>query len=799
MNISYAWLQEYVSIPWPAVELADRLTMAGMEVEETTSANPGLDGIIVAQITEVTEHPDADELRVCKVNDGADILTVVAGAPNVRVGLKVPLAPVGTVLPGGLRIEQVELRGVASVGMMCSEKELGLSEDHSGIMELPVEAPVGERLVTVLQLDDTILDVSIYANRPDCMSMLGMAREVAALQGTTIEYPEIRVEESARAASDLLSVTVEDYDLCPRYMARVIETIAVGPSPLWIQARLRAAGMRPINNVVDITNFVMLETGQPLHAFDYHTLTDSAIVVRRAHKGETLVTLDGQERRLDEDMLMICDAAKPLCIGGVMGGANSEVTAATTALVLEAANFNAASLRKTSRRLGIASEAAARFEKGLSPHGTEMAMERATQLLQLYAQGEPAGGVLDACQRLPEIRTIHLRFTEIRRILGIDIPTAAVKQSLTALEFEILDESKESLTLSVPSFRTDIELECDIIEEVARHYGYDKIPCTLPASGAHPGGQTFEQKAVDQLRHQLAALGLQEAVNYTFIHSSSMQRLGYGSEQLQGIPLQNPISEEQAVMRPSLLPGLVDALARNFSRHQNDVGLFEMGSVYLTSERELTKAPREELRITFAMMGRTASAHWGVTSNTVDFYDMKGVIEAVLANFDLPALTWQRSNAPWVHPGRSAEVVWQGQQVVVLGQIHPTVAQTMRVPKDTVVAELDLQMILPQYGKTPQIRPLPRFPAVERDLALLVQEDAAVGELLASLVAAGGDCLVDAWIFDVYQGQQVAAGHKSVAFGFRFQADRNLTDEEVQLAMDAMLQRAQKDYNAQIR
>ncbi len=799
MNVSYNWLQEYVNIPWPAVELAERLTMAGMEVEETSAANPGLDGIVVGEIIAVNEHPNADGLSICLVSTGSETLTIVAGAPNVRVGLRVPVATIGTMLPNGLKIEGVELRGVQSSGMMCSEKELGLGDDHSGIMELPGDAPVGESFVAALQLDDTILDVSIYANRPDCMSMLGMGREVAALQGATITYPAISLQESAAKVKDLLTLRVEDHDLCPRYMARVIQDIKVGPSPLWIQAKLRAAGMRPINNVVDITNFVMLEMGQPLHAFDYDTLAGSAIVVRRPRAGETLVTLDEQERRLEEDMLLICDAEKPVCIGGVMGGGNSEVTETTTTLVLEAANFQAASIRRTSRRLGIASEAASRFEKGLSPHGTEMAMERAAQLLQLYAQGQPAQGVLDAHRGLPEPRTIQLRYAEIRRLLGIDIPASSVKACLQALEFAVVAETEQDLLLSVPPFRTDVELECDVIEEAIRHYGYDRIPRTLPTSGANPGGQTKQHEAVDRIRHQLAGFGLQEALNYTFIHRGSVQRMGYGRQEFPGIPLHNPISEDQAVMRPSLLPGLLDALARNFSRQQTAVSLFELGAVYLTEESQLTQHPREELRVALAMMGQAHDDHWSVQPRQVDFYDIKGVVERVLAGFDLPGLTWQRSQAAWVHPGRSAEVVWNQRPLVVLGQLHPAVAQNLRLPKETMAAEMDLQAMLERYGRVPQIQPLPRFPGVERDLALLVSDDTAVGQLLADLKQVGGETLVDAWVFDVYQGEQVPEGCKSAAFGFRFQAKRNLTDDEVQAAMDLILQYAQKHYDAQIR
>ncbi len=799
MNVSYNWLQQYVAIPWSVEELAERLTLAGMEVESVSSADPGVSSIIVGEIKEVQRHPDADGLTVSVVHTGGEDLTIVAGAPNVRQGIKVPVAPVGTALPNGQLIEAADLRGVQSFGMMCSEQELGLSDDHTGIMELPQQSKVGQSLSEVLGLDDWIMDIAIYANRPDCMSMLGMAREVAALTGSSITYPSIETVEDVHAVTEKLGLRVEDSDLCPRYMARVIEGIEVGPSPLWIESRLRAAGMRPINNVVDITNFVMLEMGQPLHAFDYDRLSGPEIVVRRARPGETLLTLDGQERNLDEEMLMICDAEKPVCIGGVMGGANSEVTANTTALVLESANFSAANIRKTARRLGIASEASSRFEKGLDPSGTELAMERAAELLRKYAGGRVAEGVLDDHAAASKAVDILVRPKEVERLLGIAVPTESVHSILSALEFQVEEQTNGDLQVTVAPFRTDIELECDVIEEIARHHGFHRIPQTLPASGAEPGGRTDRQQAVDALTGLLTGLGLQEAINYTFVHPQSMYRLGWDEREFGGLVLENPISEDQAVMRLSLVPGLLEALARNHSRQQSNASLFEIGSVYIPEDPGMERQPREDLRLAVAMMGQRNPRHWSHSNSELDFYDIKGIMESIVNQFELEELSWKRTQCPWLHPGRSVEIQLQGRWVALFGQIHPQTASVYRVPKTVLVGELNLAAIIDHFGRRLAVSALPRFPAVDRDLALLLDEKVPVGQVLAALQEAGGEILDDAWVFDVYHGEQVPDGCKSAAFSLRFQADRTLTDEEVQEAMDKILYAAKEQFNAEIR
>ncbi|HHT36936.1 MAG: phenylalanine--tRNA ligase subunit beta [Candidatus Wallacebacter cryptica] len=799
MKVSYRWLQEYTVVPWSPQELADRLTMAGIEVESIERLAPELPNVRVGLIEKVEPHPNAD-LKVCAINVGDQVLNIVCGAPNARVGIKVPVALEGAVLPNGMEIKVAELRGVMSYGMACSEKELGLGDDHSGLLELPEDVEVGLDLTEALGLDDQILDVSIYANRPDCMSMLGIAREVAALAGQELRYPEIKLNESDLRIEELTSVTVEDPEKCPRYTVRVIKNVTLKPSPLWMQQRLIAAGMRPINNVVDITNFVMLETGQPLHAFDYDRLSENRIVVRTPKCSETVfVTLDGVERELTDEMLMICDADSPVCVGGVMGGENSEVTEETKTILLESANFAAANIRRTSRSLAINSEAAARFEKGIDPTATIFALNRAAQLLAELAGGEVASGIIDVNNADTSNKVIELRPQQVNRLLGTEIDEQSMIDILTRLEFAV-DHETSPWKVTVPSFRRDLELECDLIEEIARFWGYENIPITLPKGMSDSGGESEELRVVDQLKTQLAGAGLNEIQTFSFVNAASLaqSQLDQVPELARLIELANPLTEEHAVMRTSLMPSLLECAAYNISRQQQDLSMFEISAVYLADELPLTKLPSEERRLGLLLYGKRDAEHWQLKPDYYDFYDLKGLVELILDNFAAD-FDWERSALPIFHPGRQCQITVDGELIAYFGEVHPEVQKNYRIPDRIYLAEIHLNKLIKHRKPVPRFELLPRYPAVERDLAVLVDEEIPVGAIVEELQSAGGSLLKAVNIFDVYQGKQVEAGKKSIAFSFVFQGERTLTDDEVNQQLKQMYNAIQEKFAAVMR
>lgn len=799
MKISYRWLKDYVDFTWDAEELADKLTMVGLEVESVEDLAPEITEVYVGEILEIEPHPNA-KLNICQISVGDKVLNIVCGAPNVRVGMKVPVAVEGAVLPNGTEIKATDLRGVMSYGMACSEVELGLGEDDSGLLELPDEVTVGTDLITALSLDDQVIDVSIYANRPDCMSVIGIAREVAALAGTKLKYPTVNVVESERQITDLTSVEVIDTKKCPRYSVRVIENITITDSPLWMQQKLRTAGMRPINNVVDITNFVMLETGQPLHAFDFDKLTENRIVVRTPKTEEkTFVTLDGVERDLTAEMTLICDEKEPVCIAGVMGGENSEVTSETKNILLESANFAAANIRRTSRAISVSSEAAARYEKGIDPSSTVIAVDRAAALLAEYANGSVACGIIDVDNSGAEEKNIKLRPQRVNQLLGTEIPELTMVEILEHLEFTI-DQSHQPWLVTVPAFRRDLELETDLIEEIGRYWGFENIPTTLPGGSSAQGGESYSLTVRDQLRARLVGYGLSETMSYSFVSPNSLKlsKLSEVDEYANTIPLANALTEDLAVMRTTLMPSLLDCVTRNVNRQQSRVSLFEISSIFVAQELPLLNQPQEPLRISVALSGARQPQHWSIGEETYDIYDIKGVVEGILAEFSAD-YQWLVGDLPLFHPGRQGQVTIGDQVIAKYGEVHPDVQKSYRIPDLVYLAEIDLEALLAYPSLTPEFKPLPKFPASDRDMAILVAEDTPVAEIVTILQEAGGDILRTVEVFDVYQGKQIEAGKKSVAFAFVFQSDHTLTDEEINRQMDLMYQAVKDNYNAVIR
>jgi len=808
LRVSYQWLKEYVGVDLPPEELAERLTATGVAVERIEYPFQDLNGLLVGRILRVKEHPNADRLKVCEIEVGDRVLTVVSGAPNLAEGIYVPVAPTGTVLPGGQVVQEVDFRGVRSEGMVCSPAELGLGdapEDRAGIMILPESVSTGQTLMEALDLDDAVLVLELTPNyAAHCQSMVGVAREVAALGGLTVHLPGVKLEEKPEPAADLIEIEVQAPDLCPRYTARVIDGVKVKPSPGWMQRRLRAAGIRPINNIVDVTNYVMIEYGQPLHAFDYERLRNRKILVRRARPGEKLVTLDGVERELGQDDLVIADAERAIGLAGIMGGENTEVTEETTTILLESAHFNRQAIARTSRRLGLRTEASIRFEKGVDPEGTVLAADRAAYLYQVLGVGQVLKGAVDIYPRPVLPARVKLRPDWVNEILGLQLSGDEIRQALARLGFEVQGAGRGEFTVIVPTWRADVEREVDLVEEVARMYGYDRIPTTLPVG---PMGRRQRDQwsiFIERIRRVVVAAGLQEIVTYSFIDPSSYRRLRLdartGAAEQSWVRLSNPLTEDQSVMRTTLLPSMLNTLAYNYSRGNEDLAFYEVGTVYLADEGGEDGLPREGVRLVVAAAGRTAPAHWLEKPARADFYYLKGIWEVLARDLGLHEVEFEPSDHAVFHPTRQAVIQVQGQQVGVLGEVHPGVVEDCNLPERTVVMEVDLDVLvgLADFGR--KHRALPRFPATTRDLSVMVPEDVPAARITRAIQEGGGELLERVVLFDVYRGSPVPEGYRSLAFSMVYRAgDRTLTDEEVDQVHDRVRQKLENEFRVRLR
>jgi len=770
MKFSENWLRELVEIKADRAALAHALTMAGLEVEELTPLGENLDGVVVAEIVAAEKHPEADRLQVCKVSAGTgEQLQIVCGAPNARVGIKVPLATVGATLPGGINIKAAKLRGVESFGMLCSAKELGIDNDASGLLELPLDAPVGQSLATYLGLPDASIELKLTPNRPDCLGLVGLAHDVAALFGSNVKVPaqaDTPVTSAARRG-----IRLEAGKDAPRYLGRIIEGIdPAARTPLWLAERLRRAGLRPISAVVDVTNYVMLELGQPLHAFDNDKL-DGDIVVRHARDGETLKLLDGSEVKLDTGFLLIADEKNALAVAGVMGGYDSRVTDATHNIFLESAHFAPAAIMGRARKLGMHTDASHRFERGVDPELPRRALERATELLLSIAGGK-AGLVLAAenLADLPKPATVTLRRTRLRRVLGVDVADTEVARIFTALGMQVAG-TDEGWRVTAPSSRFDIELEEDLIEEVARIYGYDRIPTHTPEGALALATEPEARLNELAVREQLAAREYYEAVNLAFISHALLEKWG-STENL--VPLANPLSADLAVMRPSLLPGLIEALSHNRARQQDRVRLFELGRVFGAGN-----PPVETPSLAIVASGNAHAEQWGEPARALDFFDLKGDLDALIAWGGEPQrwAVYADGLPGWLHPGRAARVTRDGETVGFLGALHPRLAKLLDFGPDVHVLELALDPLLAR--RLPKALPVPRFPAVRRDIAVDVPEQVSWSQIEQTVRGTLGTTLAALRLFDRYSGKGVEAGRKSLAMGLILQdASRTLTDDD---------------------
>jgi len=794
MKVSLKWLQDYVDITLPLTELAERLTMSGTEVSSIQTIGQSWQDIVVGQVVALDPHPNADRLKLATIDLGGERPTVVCGAPNVVIGIKVAFAREGAQLidPGNgqmFRLKAAKIRGVVSKGMACSEKELGISDDHTGIMILPQDAPVGLPLAEYL--GDTILDLEVTPNRPDCLSMLGIAYEIAALTGQPIKPPGLEYPEPGPAIGYLASVEIADPDLCSRYCASLISGVKIKDSPRWMQQRLLAYGMRPINNIVDITNFVMLEYGQPLHAFDFRQLRKGKIIVRRARQGEVMISLDGAERPLAPHMLVIADAEVPVALAGVMGGAESEVTPGTTTILLESANFNPQSLRRTSAELKMRSEASLRFERGLNPDLTVPTLRRATQLMVELGGGKAASGILDVYPGRKELQPLSLPLSEIKRLLGIDLDSERVVKVLTDLGFSCQDRGTELLVGS-PYWRSDIKQKEDLVEEVARIIGYEHIPTTILSGSPPPQSPSPLLDLKDEVRDILVACGFQEVITYSIVSSQSLSKAGVASEPLR---LANPLNIGQDCLRTSLRPTLLSTLAANLRYQDQSTALFEAGRVYLPREKEL---PREQEMVTGLMCGSRSKLSWLGDGGESNFFDAKGVVETVLARLGI-AVRFEPVNDPALYPGRCAAITASGELLGVVGQLQPTMAEAFELGGFPVyLFELDLEKLLVLIPGQRRYQPLSRFPAVMRDLALVV--DVGLPHERIEQILKSSPLVSQVTLFDLYSGEQVPAGKKSLAYHLVYQSpEHTLNDAEVDQTQQQLLEKLRLELGATLR
>ncbi|MEN6484219.1 MAG: phenylalanine--tRNA ligase subunit beta [Syntrophobacteraceae bacterium] len=781
MIVSLKWLRNYVDITMSAEDLGERLTMVGLEIEGIAPLHPSLGGVITARVDAVEKHPKADRLHLCGISDGRKSYRVVCGAPNVQEGKIVALALPGTRLPNGMTLEETRIRGELSQGMLCSQKELGLGEDASGIWLLDTETPVGVALEKALDIDDTIIDVSITPNRGDCLSMIGIAREVSAICGTPLRYPPVNVLENGPPVETLASVTIEDPVRCPRYAARVVRGITVGPSPAWLKKCLEAVGLRSINNIVDVTNFILMELGQPLHAFDYNRLHEHRIVVRCARGGERFTTLDGVERALHSDTLMICDGRGPVAVAGIMGGLDSEITAETKDVLIESAYFQPESIRRTGKKLGLRSESSYRFERGIDPEGVLRALDRAAQLMQEVGGGAIAAGRIDVYPEHFAAQELSLRVDRTNRYLGLRLSATEMAEILNRIEVRAETVDSGLVRVVPPSFRPDLTREVDLTEEIARLAGYDLIPVTYPKADVVTAPQDLHLASREEVKDLLKTAGYFEAISYSFVSQDSLVklRLPQDDPRLRPIRLKNPLSEEQAVMRTSLLPGLLNAARYNFGHRNEDLRIFELSKVFLPREGE--SLPFEPHHLAGLAAGKRSPDLLYGGDAELDYTDVKGVTESVLGSFYPEKVEFAASDIPpYFDPFRAASVFVNGQKVGNVGRLHPGVEEAFDFKKPVYAFELDFDRMFELGAPRPLFRGLPKFPAVARDMALVVGVELNVREPLEFILSQGESLLESIEVFDIYQNPQFGEGKKSLGYRLVYRApDRSLTDEEV--------------------
>ena len=793
MNTSLSWIKTYVpDLDVTAQEYTDAMTLTGTKVEGFTELDADLDKIVIGQIDKIEKHPDADKLIICQVNIGTESVQIVTGAPNVKEGDKVPVVldggrvaggHDGKMTPGGIKIKKGKLRGVESCGMMCSIEELGSTREmypeapEYGIYIFPEDAVVGESAIKALGLDDVVFEYEITSNRVDCYGVLGIAREAAATFQKKFCPPVVEVKGNDENASDYVKVTVEDPELCPRYCARVVKNVKIGPSPKWMQRCLASNGIRPINNLVDITNYVMEEFGQPMHAYDLDTIANREIIVRRAGKDEKFVTLDGQERTMDENVLMICDGEKAVGIAGIMGGENSMITDDVKTVLFEAACFDGTSIRLSSKRIGLRTDASGKFENGLDPNNAQAAIDRACQLMEELGAGEVVGGMVDVCNETREPSRVKFEPEKINKLLGTNLTKEEMLGYLGRVELAYDEKTDE---IVAPTFRQDIHCNADVAEEVARFYGYDKIPMTLPTGEATTGKLPFKLRIQEVARDIAEYCGFSEGMSYSFESPKVFDKLCIpeDSDLRKVITISNPLGEDYSIMRTSTLNGMLASLSTNYNRRNKDVRLYELGNIYLPKSLPITELPDERTMFTLGMYGNG------------DFFDMKGVCEEFFEKIGMKKkVTYDpNSEKPFLHPGRQANMIYEGKVVGYLGEVHPSVADNYSIGEKAYIAVIDILDILEFAGFNHKYTGIAKYPAVTRDLSLVVPHAVLAGQIEEIFDQRGGNILESYQLFDIYEGAQIEKGFKSMAYSLVFRAhDKTLGENEISAAMKKIM------------
>jgi phenylalanyl-tRNA synthetase beta chain len=811
MLVSYNWLKEFVDLTMTPERTAEVLTMGGVEVEAVSHVGGDLFNVYTARVAEVLPHPSASHLRLARIDAGDRSETVVCGAPNLRLGDIVPYAAPGAVMPSGAAIEVAEIRGVESVGMLCSEKELDLGDDASGLLVFDAATPVGKPLPQALPfIEDYILETSVTPNRGDCLSVLGLAREIAALSGGTKIAPKLSLAESSISIFDRIRVEVPDPELCPRYVLRLVEGVRVGPSPFDVRLRLKRAGLRPISNVVDATNLILLECGQPLHAFDYALLEDARIVVRRCDPGEVFVTLDGTERRLPPDSLMIRDGGKSVALAGIMGGVNSEIGPDTTSVLIESACFERFGVRRTAKTLGMGTEASFRFERGVDPEGTLWAAHRAAQVIQRLAGGVHAAGVIDVYPS-PIVRTpVEVRIPRVNRVLGTSLEKKEIVRCLERLDIKTEKKSPQLIRAIPPSWRWDLEREVDMIEEIARIHGFEKIPVSTPRQRAAPDGTRDEYEATAKAATVMNACGFTEVITMSFVAPAAAEEFIVDEPFEGSLALLNPLTEDGRVMRTSLAPGILGALKRNLTFRNEDLRLYEIGRTFIPQRGEAL--PREDVRLAACACGRRLPDLWHFrrgevdvkgnleTESSVDFYDMKGAIENLLEAFGVEDAAYRPTALAFLHPGKSADILVGSDVIGYVGELSPSKLREHDLPFSVYVFEVFLKPVVAGRCRERLFKPLPRYPYVERDLSIIVEEKVS-GDVIKRLISrVGRDIIASVILFDFYRGESIPEGSVSMAFRIRYQSeDRTLTDEEVQKVHTRVVETLSREVGSSLR
>lgn len=793
MNTALSWIKSFVpGLDCTAQEYTDAMTLTGTKVEGFERLDEDLDKIVVGQVKKIDKHPDADKLVICQVDIGDRQIQIVTGAPNVYEGMKTPVCldggrvaggHDGSRTPGGIKIKKGKLRGIESDGMMCSIEELGSSRDYypdapeSGLYDMGADAVVGSDAIEALGLHDVVFEYEITSNRVDCYSIIGIAREAAATFHKDFVLPDIKPTGNNENVNDMISVDVEDGDLCKRYCARMVKNIKLAPSPEWMQRRLAASGIRPINNIVDITNYVMEEYGQPMHAYDYDTIADHKIVVRRAKDNEVFCTLDGQDRTLDSSMLMICDGEKAIGLAGIMGGENSKITDDVKTMLFEAACFDGANIRISAKKAGLRTDASGKFEKGLDPYNAEAAINRACELIEELGAGDVVGGMVDVFPVKPEEKVLPFEPDKYNKLLGTDVSSDEMLKYFDKLEIEYNESDN---TLHIPSFRQDLLRTCDMAEEVARFYGYDKIPVTLPSGESTSGKLSFKLRVESVAREVAQFCGFSQSMNYSFESPKAFDKLlvPENSDLRQAIRILNPLGQDFSIMKTQALNGMLTSLATNYNRKNKNVRLYEIGNIYIPKALPLTELPDERTQFTLGMYGDG------------DFFTMKGVVEEFFEKAGLDGrITYDpEDKKPFLHPGRQADIIYDGVKVGYLGEVHPQVCENYNIGDRVYYADIDMPYIVEHACFDKKYEGIAKFPTSTRDISLVVDKQVLIGTMENAIIKKGGKLLESCELFDIYEGEQVGEGKKSVAFSLVFRAkDRTLSDTEISEIMDKIL------------